>query len=148
MQKFAQFLLKSIQTPYFVINPVELKEYINFEVKRIYYITKPMGPSRPHCHYVEKEFFIMIQGSGTAIIDQGNGLEEFCLQGPRGAIYVPNFVWHGFKDFSDDAILLALSSTNYTPDRSDYLEDYAQYLETPIIPNAQIVQRGDMSLIE
>ena len=32
-----------------------------------------------------------------------------------------------FKDFSDDALLVALSSTNYSPDRSDYLEDYKAY---------------------
>ena len=43
------------------------------------------------------------------------------------AIYLSSYVWHHFKNFSKDAILLALSSTNYSPDRSDYIEDYDEY---------------------
>ncbi len=125
--KFKQFELKSIQAPNFIMNPLELKDYIDFEVKRVYFITKPTGPTGSHCHKVEIEFFIMIQGSCTAVIDRGNGLEEFKLEGPKSALYVGNYVWHHFKDFSSDAILLALSSTNYNTDRSDYIEDYKEY---------------------
>jgi len=69
----------------------------------------------------------MIQGSCTAVIDRGNGLEELDMQGPNDAIYVGNYVWHQFDNFSENAILLALSSTNYNPDRSDYIEDYKEY---------------------
>jgi hypothetical protein len=49
------------------------------------------------------------------------------MTGPTSAIYTGEYVWHHFKDFSTDAILLALSSTNYNPDRSDYIEDYEEY---------------------
>ena len=62
-----------------------------------------------------------------AVIDKGNGKEDILLKGPGDAIYVGNCVWHGFKDFSPDAVLVALSSTNYSPDRSDYIEDYEEY---------------------
>ena len=55
------------------------------------------------------------------------GKENISMQGPGDCIYVGSYVWHGFKDFSQDAILLALSSTNYSPDRSDYIEDYEEY---------------------
>ena len=61
------------------------------------------------------------------MIDRGQGLEEIAMNGPTSAMYVPAFVWHHFKDFSPDAILLALSSTNYSPDRSDYVEDYEEF---------------------
>ena len=127
--KFKQFDLKKIQAPNFVMSPIELKEYIDFEVKRVYFITKPTGETGSHCHKIEEEFFIMIQGSCTAVIDQGkgNGLEKIKLEGPTSAIYVGNFIWHHFEDFSSDAILLALSSTNYSPDRSDYIEDYEEF---------------------
>jgi len=128
MKKFEQYTLKAFPSRGYIMSPVELKEYINFDVKRIYYVTKPTGDSGQHCHYIEKEFFILLQGTATAIIDRGKGKEEFPMTGPTSALYVPNYVWHGFKDFSEDAILLALSSTNYSPDRSDYLEDYEQYL--------------------
>ena len=125
--KFQQSELKNIQAPNFIMSPAELKDYIDFPVKRVYFITQPTGPTGSHCHKVEIEFFIMIQGSCTAVIDRGNGLEEFELEGPLSALYVGNFVWHHFKDFSSDAILLALSSTNYNTDRSDYIEDYEEY---------------------
>ncbi len=127
---YKQFELKKIDTPRFAMSPVELKEFIDFLVKRIYFITEPKEATGAHCHKVEEEFFIMVQGSCTAVIDQGQGLEEIVLTAPMAALYVPTYVWHQFKDFSADAILLALSSTNYNPDRSDYIEDYALFQET------------------
>lgn len=127
--KFQIFQLKKIDTPRFVMSAVELKDYIDFEVKRVYFITGIKGPTGAHCHKNEQEFFILQQGSCVAVIDRGNGLEEISMAGPTGAMYVPPLVWHHFKDFSPDAVLLALSSTNYNPDRSDYVEDYKQSLE-------------------
>jgi len=121
---FQSFQLKSIPTDRFVMSPVELKEYIDFEVKRVYFVTEPKKETGSHCHKIEHEFFIMIKGTCTAMIDQGRGIEEIKMTGPTSAIYVPPYVWHSFKDFSPDAILLALTSTNYNPDRSDYIEDY------------------------
>ena len=130
MQKFQQFTLKNIDTSRFTMVPLELKDFIDFDVKRIYFMVHPKaGETGGHCHYSEKELFIMIQGSCTAVIDQGNGLEEHALTAPHQAVYIANYVWHGFKNFSQDAILLAVSSTNYKPDRSDYLENYDDYLK-------------------
>ncbi len=127
MKKFQTFTLKKIPTDRFIMSPVELKEYIDFEVRRVYFITEIKTPTGAHCHKIEEEFFIMIKGTCTAVIDQGKGMEEIKMTAPVSAIYVPPYVWHGFKDFSSDAILLALSSTNYNPDRSDYVEDYEEF---------------------
>src|SRR4051794_39087854 len=120
MKKFELFTLNNLDTSRFTLTPLELKDYLDFEVKRMYFIVKTKtGETDAHCHYVEKELFVMIQGSCTAVIDQGKGLEELEFKGPEQALYSANYVWHGFKNFSHDAILLALSSTNYNPDRSD-----------------------------
>jgi uncharacterized RmlC-like cupin family protein len=127
LKHFQIFQLKQIPSEKFLMHPVELKDYINFDVKRIYFITKPTAPTGSHCHKIEEEFFIMVRGGCVAVIDRGHGLEEFSILGPTSALYVPNFVWHHFKDFSPDAILLALSSTNYDPTRSDYIEDYEEF---------------------
>ena len=129
MKQFELFTLPMLETDTSIMSPIELKDFIDFEVKRIYYISKPKHNTGQHCHYIEKEFFIMIQGTCTAVIDKGNGKEDIPLIGPTSGIYVQNYVWHGFKDLSSDAIVLALSSTNYKPDRSDYLEDYEEYLK-------------------
>lgn len=127
LKEFKIFTLKKIETPKFIMSPVELEDYIDFEVKRIYFITCPTQSTGAHCHKVEEEFFIMVQGTCMAVIDRGNGLEEILLSAPTSALYIPNYVWHHFKDFSPDAILLALSSTNYNPDRSDYIENYEKF---------------------
>lgn len=129
-KEFKIFELKKIDTPKFVMSPVELKDYIDFEVKRVYFITKPVALAGAHCHKIEQEFFILVQGQCVAVIDQGNGLEEIPMRGPTSAMYVPAYVWHSFKNFSPDAVLLALSSTNYNPDRSDYVEDYETFKNT------------------
>jgi mannose-6-phosphate isomerase-like protein (cupin superfamily) len=129
-KQFKLFTLNNVDAPNFTMTPLELHEYIDFEVKRIYFVTNPKtGISGEHCHYKEEELFVLIQGSATAVIDKGNGKEEIPLKGAKNAMYVPNYVWHGFKKFSNDAILLAVSSTNYSNDRSDYLEDYNDYLK-------------------
>ncbi len=125
--KFKQFELEKIQASNFIMSPVELKDYIDFEIKRIYYITNPTEKTGAHCHKIEKEFFILIQGKCTAVIDCGNGLKEINMAGSTSALYIGNYIWHHFKNFSKDAILLALSSTNYSPDRSDYIENYDEY---------------------
>lgn len=125
--KFKQYTLNKIQAPNFLMNPVELKDYIDFDVKRTYFITSPTGATGAHCHKIEKEFFILINGSCTAVIDSGKGLREYKIEAPSASMYVSEYVWHHFKDFSLDAILLALSSTNYNPNRSDYIEDYEEY---------------------
>ncbi len=127
---FRRLQIPNIKAPNFEMNPLELKDFIDFEVKRIYFITKPTGPTGAHCHKVEKELFVMVAGSCTAEIDDGNGLREIELRAPTDAIYVDAYVWHHFKNFSPEAVLLALSSTNYNPDRSDYIENYDEYRQT------------------
>ncbi len=127
-KEFKIFDLKKIVVPNkFTMSPVELKDYIDFEVKRVYFITDPKSATGAHCHKVEEEFFILIKGTCTAVIDRGNGLEDIPMTGPTSGIYVPAYVWHHFKDFSADAVLLAISSTNYNPDRSDYIENYDDF---------------------
>ncbi len=128
MAKFSLKKIKSIAAPHFKMHPLELRDYIDFEIKRVYFITDPTGPTGSHCHKKEKEFFFMAQGTCVAVIDKGDGLEEIKLDVETG-IYVGNYVWHHFKNFSPDAILMALSSTNYNPDRSDYIEDYEKFKE-------------------
>lgn len=125
--EFKLFEINKIQAPNFVMSPIELKDYIDFDIKRVYFITKPTGDTGQHAHIKEKELFITQQGSCTAVIDRGNGLEEIKLEGPTSAMYVGNYVWHGFKNLSDDLVLMAISSTNYNPSREDYIQDYQSY---------------------
>lgn len=118
--------LKNFVTDNFTLTPVELKDFIDFEVKRIYYITDTKGPSGAHCHLAEEEFFIIQKGNAALILDDGNGLQEIQVK-KDDAVYVSNWCWHQYKDMSEDFVLLALSSTNYNPNREDYIEDYQEF---------------------
>jgi len=124
---FKKVAVPRIDTAAFTMNPIELKDFLDFEARRVYYITDVKGPTSAHAHYEEKEFFVMVAGSCLAEIDAGGGIEEIPLQGPSDALYIGNYVWHHFKDFAAGSVLMAISSTNYRPDRSDYMEDYGKY---------------------
>lgn len=128
-KEFRKFDLKVFPSRDYKLAPIEFKDSVPFEVKRAYYITdfEAGGKTGEHCHKIEEEVFILARGSCVALVDKGQGKEEIKLVGPNGAIYVPNFVWHGFKDASSDCLILALSSTNYTPSREDYIEDYEEF---------------------
>lgn len=132
MKSFQYFETNSIQAPNFSMNPFELNDYCDFDVKRVYYINNPKGELKTgaHCHKIEEELFIMIQGQATMVIDKGKGLEEIELTGGKSACYVPAYVWHHFKNISKDAIILALSSTHYNSNREDYIEDYDEFKKT------------------
>ena len=123
-----------ISTDNFDMNPVELKNYVpeneDFNIKRIYYINNVKGEKKTgqHCHIIEKEVFVIISGEATMILDEGSGLEKKTVK-TNDVIWIPSFVWHGFENLSNDFVLLALSSTNYSSDRSDYIEDYSVFVE-------------------
>jgi mannose-6-phosphate isomerase-like protein (cupin superfamily) len=128
-ESFRHVQIRRIDDPRYIMSPVELKDFIDFDVKRVYFISQPVKDSGAHCHLREKEFFILVSGTATLKFDRGQGIEEIRLTAPQDAVYIANYVWHQFVNFSPDAILLALSSTNYNPDRSDYIEDYEAYLK-------------------
>lgn len=122
--------LKNIPADMFLMTPLELKDYVDFDIKRVYFLSEPKDKklTGSHCHTdSEDELFIMIQGSCTAVVDDGHGLEEIELSGPKQALRIPPFVWHHFKNMSDDAIIFALTSTNYDSERKGYCDDYEEF---------------------
>jgi len=123
MRKFFKFNLPIHTDDRFSLIPLEVKDHLDFEVKRVYALVDGKRPTGCHCHHTEKECFICFQGEVTAVVDDGSGLKDVRLKAGE-AIYVGNYVWHHFKDFTPEAVLVALSSTNYDPTRNDYISDY------------------------
>lgn len=130
LQKFS-FEFKQGQGDYKLL-PVEfLPEQIPFEVKRTYFILG--GESRTqtgqHAHFQEREVFLVIQGEAE-LISLDSDQKPYTLLLKQGeAIYIPNLVWHGFKNIQSGSIICAYSSTHHNPDRSDYLEDITKFLK-------------------
>lgn len=129
MEKFKQFTLPIHTDDRISLIPFELKDQIDFEVKRVYAIVDGKKPTGSHCHKVEAECFICFQGSCVAEVDDGSGLRDVALaQGD--AIYVAPYVWHHFKSFTPGTVVVALSSTNYSATREDYIESYDEFRNT------------------
>ncbi|MBI5414087.1 FdtA/QdtA family cupin domain-containing protein [Candidatus Peregrinibacteria bacterium] len=110
--------------------PTEFDEKFPFKVKRVYFLKNvPQNTTRgAHCHHIEEEVFVCIQGKCRALIDaDGKGKQEIWLDSPEKAIYVGTKVWHEFDSFSEDAVLLAFSSTHYLPGKENYESDYENF---------------------
>ena len=129
MKEFRKFELKTFNDRGYKLTPVEFKDAVPFEVKRVYFVRdfEVGAQTGEHIHKVEEEVFVQVKGTSTAVIDRGQGKEEIFMREPGDAIYVPAYVWHGFKNASPDCVIVALSSTNYNPTREDYVEDYEEF---------------------
>ncbi len=126
MQMFKRFKLPIHTDDRISLIPLELKEYLSFVVKRVYAIVDGKKPTGSHCHKVEEECFICFAGACVAEIDDGSGLRDVPMaQGD--AIYVPAYVWHHFKSWQPNTVVVALSSTNFDSSRADYIQDYEEF---------------------
>lgn len=127
MKKIELVQLKHFNDERGELIPIELKEHIDWEAKRVYYAFNNKETRGGHAHKIEKELFICAQGEFTARVHDGEKWHEHKLKGPNQGIYIENMIWHEFTDFSEDGILLAVSSTNY--DATDYIRDFDKFIK-------------------
>ena len=125
--------VKPVEAPNFTMNPAELHQYLpkgqKFVIKRAYWLTDPRAErkSGQHAHTDEDEVFIVMKGTVTLILDgDGKGIKKIPLK-QNNLVWVPRYVWHGYEDLSKDCLILALTSTNYDPERKGYIMDYEEF---------------------
>jgi dTDP-4-dehydrorhamnose 3,5-epimerase-like enzyme len=111
--------------------PIELDEKFPFTVKRTYFVraNNPQIIRGAHSHLIEEEVFIAVSGKILARVHDGETETEIWLDSPTKALYVKQHCWHEFTQFSDDAVLFALSSTHYMPGEVNYETDKEKFLE-------------------
>jgi len=100
-----------------------------FDIKRVYYIfdTKQDVERGFHAHINLKQLAIVVKGSCTFIIDNGQTREEIELTNPNQGLLIEGLIWREIKNFSEDCVLVVLASEHY--DESDYIRDYDKFLE-------------------
>ncbi len=128
--RFYEFLFPEHSDNRGSLVPIEFDKNLPFTPKRVYFLhSTPENMIRgAHSHFIEEEIFMCISGKCTAFIDfDGNGKKEIELNSANKAIFVGKNVWHEFKNFSKDAILLCLSSVHYLPGESNYELDYEKF---------------------
>lgn len=108
---------------------LEAGKSVPFEIKRVYYLfaTKD-GVSRGfHAHKKLQQMAVCVTGKCRMVLDDGHTREEAWLDSPTKGLLVNDLVWHEMHDFSSDCVMLVLASEHY--DESDYLRNYAEFLE-------------------
>lgn len=101
---------------------------IPFEIKRIFYCYDvPKGEKRG-CHANRESEFVMAAVSGSVNIKVDNGFlkQEFKLEKGGKALYLPKMTYKVMEDFSQDAVLLVISSKEYT--KAEYISDRDEFL--------------------
>lgn len=125
--------VKEITAPNFTMNPAELRDYIPFDdftIRRVYWLDQVKGESKSnqHAHIDdENEIFAVVQGSFTILLDDDGKGKRRIKMNKNSIVWIPRMVWHTFQKMSKDCIIVALTSTNYDPERKGYIEDYKEF---------------------
>lgn len=125
--KFIEFPQKGDERGHLVI--IEGNQDIPFDIKRVFYIygsDKDVVRGR-HANYNSEFVLINVSGTSKVKVDDGKNKKIFHLDRPHVGIYLPKLVWKDMYDFSEDSVLLCLSSEHYAA--NEYIRDYDKYLE-------------------
>lgn len=108
---------------------IEGKQDIPFDIKRVFYIygSDPDVIRGQHANKKSEFVLINVAGSSKIKVKDGKGtLVTVELTIPHTGIYLPQMVWKDMYDFSEDSVLLCLSSEHYDPD--EYIRDYDEFV--------------------
>lgn len=99
-----------------------------FEIKRAFYIfdTKMNIARGQHANRFSEFMLVLISGSCKIKINDGIKEEIVTLDNPRTGLYLNKMIWKEMYDFSHNAILLILTSTNYDP--NEYINNFDEFL--------------------
>ncbi|PZS13569.1 MAG: isomerase [Pseudonocardiales bacterium] len=79
-----------------------------------------------HAHRVCAQVLVCLVGSMVCVADDGVNREQFTLDDPAVALYLPPMTWGTQYRYSPDALLMVLTSHPY--DSADYIRDYDEFL--------------------
>ena len=127
MPKVEKIELQSFSDERGTLTPIEIKDYADWPVKRVYYLTDVTLPRGGHAVRHEKKMYVCQKGTIKAKFHDGEKWIEFDMKGPSDAILMEGMCFRDFYDFSSDAVLMAISSVNYVPD--DYIYDLDEFIK-------------------
>jgi len=120
--------LPLVDDPRGLLSFAEVARHVPFAVKRYFLVFQvPSEELRgEHAHRAQHQFLVCVHGRCAIVADDGIHRQEFILDAPNLAIYLPPMTWAVQYNYSRDAVLLALCSGEY--DAADYIRDYAEFL--------------------
>ena len=102
-----------------------LSNYLNFDIKRVYYIYNNFNnlPRGGHRHKSTCQALICINGSCNIQINDGIDFDELVLDKPNKCLILEPKDWHTMSNFTKNCILVVFASELY--DYEDYIfENY------------------------
>lgn len=124
--KILEFQQKGDERGHLVV--AEGGQDIPFEIKRVFYIYGSDSSVVRGQHANRRTEFVLINVAGKSKIrvKDGEGNEAiYCLNRPHMGIYLPTMIWKEMYDFSEDSVLLVLSSEHY--DADEYIRNYEKF---------------------
>lgn len=109
------------------LSVIELKDFIDYPVKRIYYVTGVKADRGAHAVIGEKKIYVCMNGAVKAKFHDGVKWHEFDLKGPSDAVIMEGFCWKDFYDFDPHTVLAVISNMNYEPEK--YIYDFDKFLK-------------------
>ena len=100
---------------------------LDFQIKRIYYISKvPEGTRRGfHAHKKLKQVLFCPYGSIQLTLENNNKREEIELSDPSIGVYIEGVIWREMLWLKKDSVLCVAASEIY--DENDYIRDYNEF---------------------
>ncbi len=80
-----------------------------------------------HAHRTLHQLLVCLTGSVSVVADDSVHRQEFVLDSPELALYIPPMVWAVQYRYTSSALLLVLASDVY--DSQEYIRDYDQFLK-------------------
>ena len=109
---------------------VEGMKDVPFDIKRIFYIYGSDKDVVRGQHANLKSQFVLVNVAGKSKVRVKDGLGNeavFSLNRAHTGIYLPEMVWKDMYEFSEDSVLLVLSSEHYDPE--EYIRDYDTFVK-------------------
>lgn len=127
MEKLEKIKLNTFIDERGVLTAIEMKEYVDWNVERVYYLTDVVKPRGGHAVRGEKKLYICQKGRVKARLHDGKRWHDFELHGPGDCIKMDGLCYRDFYEFSPDAVLMAISSVNYNS--QDYIYDFNEFIK-------------------
>ena len=102
---------------------------IPFEIKRLFYTygTDPTAVRGQHANRNSEFVLINVAGTCKVKVLDGRGNEAvYSLGAPNAGLYLPRMIWKDMYEFSEDSVLLCISSEHY--DANEYIRDYDEFV--------------------
>ncbi len=111
---------------------IEGDVHIPFAIGRVFWIYDvARGATRGgHAHKECHEFLVAVAGSLEVVLDDGTGQSTFTLDGRHRGLHIAPGIWATERNFSPDAVCLAITSHRY--DEEDYIRNYDDFLKSKL----------------